>query len=59
MIILSTPENLEKFIMVDEDEAFVLEQKGFHPQYMENGAKFFKRTNQLLKVIKKLGITEL
>lgn len=59
MIILSTPENLEKFIMVDEDEAFVLEQKGFHPQYMENGAKFFKRTNQLLKAIKKLGITEL
>lgn len=59
MIILGTPNDLSKYIMLDEDEAFILEQKGYHPQYMENGAKFFKRTNQLLKVIKKLGIIEL
>lgn len=59
MIILGTPDNPEAYLALDEDIGFILEQKGFHPQYMENGAKFFKRTNQLLKVIKKLGITEL
>lgn len=56
MIILSTPDDIQNYLALDEDVDFILEQKGEHPKYMENGYMFFKRTNKLIKLIKKLGI---
>lgn len=56
MILLGTPDDLSKFIMVEEDIGFILHQKGVAPMYTDNGCMFFKRTNKLLKLIKKLKL---
>lgn len=56
MILLGTPDNLENFIALEENDGFVLQQKGTKPMYMDNGYLYFKKTNQLLKLIKKLGL---
>ena len=56
MIILGTPDDLSGFIAVDEDDGFILQQKGEKPLYMDNGYLWFKRTNRLIKLIQKLGL---
>ena len=56
MIIRDTPSDLEKYFMADEDLAFAIHQAGVAPSYMDNGAVYFKKTNKLFKVLKRLGI---
>lgn len=56
MIILGTPDDLSGFIAVEDCDNFPLEQKGWHPQYMENGMFYYKKSAKLLKIIEKMGI---
>lgn len=56
MIIRGVPHDIENYYMADDDVAFVLHQQGFQPKYIDNEAVYFKKTNKLFKVLKKLGI---
>lgn len=56
MIILGIPYNLENYYMVDDDVAFVLQQKGIHPLYRDGNVLYFKKSSKLQKLIKKLGL---
>ena len=58
MIIRDTPSDLSKYFMADEDLAFAIHQAGIAPSYMENGAVYFKKSNRLEKVLKRLGVVE-
>lgn len=58
MIIRDTPSDLEKYFMADEDLAFAIHQAGVAPSYMDNGAVYFKKSNKLDKVLKRLGVVE-
>ena len=58
MIIRDTPSDLEKSFMADEDLAFAIHQAGIAPSYMDNGAVYFKKSNRLEKVLKRLGVVE-
>ena len=55
MIIRDTPSDIEKFVMVDGELAFKLQQKGFVPTYMDNDVLYFKKTNKILKALEKLN----
>lgn len=57
MIIRDTPADISKYYMADEDVAFALDQAGIKPSYIDNGAVYFKKSNKLFKVLKRLGIT--
>ena len=56
MIIRDTPADFSKYYMADEDVGFALHQAGVKPDYIDNGAVYFKKTNKLFKVLKRLGI---
>ena len=58
MVIRGTPSNIEEYYIVDGDMAFILQQSGAKPSYIDYDAVYFKKTNKLLKILKKLGITE-
>lgn len=58
MIIRDTPDDLSKYFMADEDLAFAIHQAGIKPSYIDNGAVYFKKSNRLEKVLKRLGIAE-
>lgn len=55
MIIRDTPSDLENFVMADGELAMVLQQKGFAPLYMDCDVLYFRKTNKLLKFLKKLA----
>ena len=58
MVIRDTPSDLSKYFMADEDLALAIHQAGIKPSYIDNGAVYFKKSNRLDKVLKRLGITE-
>lgn len=58
MVIRDTPSDLEKYFMADGELAFEIHQAGIAPSYMDNGAVYFKKSNKLDKVLKRLGIVE-
>lgn len=58
MIIRDTPSDLSKYFMADEDLAFAIHQAGIAPSYMDNGTVYFKKSNRLEKVLKRLGVVE-
>lgn len=58
MVIRDTPSDLSKYFMADEDLAFAIHQAGIQPSYMDNGAVYFKKSNKLTKVLKRLGVAE-
>lgn len=58
MVIRDTPSDLNKYFMADEDLAFAIHQAGIAPSYMDNGAVYFKKSNKLDKVLKRLGVVE-
>ena len=58
MIIRDTPDDLSKYFMADEDLTFAIHQAGIKPSYIDNGAVYFKKSNRLEKVLKRLGIVE-
>lgn len=58
MVIRDTPDDLSKYFMADEDLAFAIYQAGIKPSYIDNGAVYFKKSNRLDKVLKRLGVVE-
>lgn len=58
MVIRDTPSDLSKYFMTDEDLAFAIHQAGIAPSYIDNGAVYFKKSNKLNKVLKRLGVVE-
>ena len=58
MVIRGTPSNISDFYIADNETAFRLQQAGAKPLYVDYDATYFKKTNKLIKILKKLGITE-
>ena len=58
MVIRDTPSDLSKYFMADEDLEFAIHEAGVAPSYMDNGAVYFKKSNKLDKVLKRLGVVE-
>lgn len=57
MVRIGTPENVSAYFMTDDNELiFRLHQVGYQPAWMDEGCLFFKKTNKLIKYLKKLDI---
>ena len=57
MIRLGTPDNPQMFFMTDDsDLIFSLHSAGFVPLWRDESVVFFKKTNKLIKLLKKLDI---
>lgn len=57
MVRIGTPEDIEAYFMTDDDGLiFRLHQAGFAPVWKDFDVVFFKKTNKLLKLLKKLEI---
>lgn len=57
MVRIGTPEDIGAYFMTDDDGLiFRLHQAGFAPVWKDFDVVFFKKTNKLLKLLKKLEI---
>lgn len=57
MIIIGVPNNINDYYLADEEEAYILEKKGFHAKYVDSDyVKYFKLNNKLVKELAKHGI---
>ncbi len=57
MVIRDTPSDLEKYFMADGELAFEIQQAGIKPSYIDEGAVYFKKSNRLEKLLKRLGFS--
>ena len=57
MVIRDTPSDLEKYFMADGELAFEIQQAGIKPFYIDEGAVYFKKSNRLKKLLKRLGVS--
>ena len=58
MIRLGTPSQIDKYIILDDNEAFLAHQSGFPPEWKsEDGTLWFKKTNKFVKWLESNGIT--
>ena len=56
MIIIGTPKDINNYFMADGELAFMLEQAGFLPKYLDDGyVKYFKLNNKLKKFLESKG----
>ena len=58
MVIRDTPSAPSEYFMAEEGLVFAIHQAGSCPSYMDNGAVYFKKSNRLEKVLKRLGVVE-
>lgn len=57
IIRLGSPEDVSKFFYTDDpDLIFHLHQAGFIPMWRDEDCVYFKKTNKLIKLLKKLEI---
>lgn len=57
MVRIGTPENPQDFFMTDDNELiFRLHQAGHQPAWKDYDCVFFKKSNKLIKLLKKLNI---
>lgn len=57
MVRLGTPDNTQDFFMTDDSELiFRLHQAGFFPTWKDESVVFFKKSNKLIKLLKKMDI---
>lgn len=57
MVRIGTPDDISSFYMTDNNEIiFRLHQAGFYPMWRDYEVVYFKKTNKLVKLLKKLGI---
>lgn len=57
MVRIGAPDDISSFYMTDNNEIiFRLHQAGFHPMWRDYEVVYFKKTNKLVKLLKKLGI---
>lgn len=57
MVIRDTPSDLEKYFMADGELAFEIQQAGIKLSYIDEGAVYFKKSNRLEKLLKRLGVS--
>lgn len=57
MVIRDTPSDLEKYFMADGELAFEIQQAGIKPSYIDTGVVYFKKSNRLEKLLKRLGVS--
>ena len=57
MVIRDMPSDLEKYFMADGELAFEIQQAGIKPSYIDAGAVYFKKSNRLKKMLKRLGVS--
>ena len=57
MVIRDTPSDLEKYFMADGELAFEIQQAGIKPSYIDEGVVYFKKSNRLKKLLKRLGVS--
>ena len=57
MVRIGTPDQVSNFFMTDDSELiFRLHQAGFSPAWKDYDVVFFKKSNKLIKLLKKLDI---
>lgn len=56
MVIRSEPDDIERFYMASDEDAFRLQQMGIQPMYFDGDCSYFKKSNKLKKALAKLGI---
>lgn len=57
MVQLGSPADISAFYMTDDSELiFRLHQAGFQPAWRDYEIVYFKKTNKLIKLLKKLDI---
>lgn len=57
MVRLGTPDHISDYFMTDDSELiFRLHQAGFFPSWKDEEVVFFKKSNKLIKLLKKLDI---
>ena len=57
MVRCGTPDDVSAYFMTDDSELiFRLHQAGFQPVWKDYECVFFKKSNKLLKLLKKLDI---
>lgn len=57
MVRLGTPDDVQNFFYTDDAELILrLHQAGHQPVWKDEGCLYFKKTNKLLKSLKKLNI---
>lgn len=57
MVRLGAPDNIEAFFYTDDpDLIFRLHQAGFIPMWRDEDCVYFRKTNKLIKLLKKLEI---
>ena len=57
MVIRDTPSDLEKYFMADGELAFEIQQAAIKPSYIDAGVVYFKKSNRLEKLLKRLGVS--
>ena len=57
MVRIGSPEDVTAFYMTDDSQIiFKLHQSGFQPMWKDEDCVYFKKTNKLIKLLKKLDI---
>ena len=57
MVRLGTPDDVQNFFYTDDAGLILrLHQAGHQPVWKDEGCLYFKKTNKLLKLLKKLNI---
>lgn len=57
MVIIGMPYDRKNYFMADGELAFMLEQAGYLPKYLDEGyVKYFKLNNKLKKFLKSKGV---
>lgn len=53
MINRGTPNNLEKYILVDSDVNLILHKNNFMPKYIDENGIYFLKNDEILKFMEK------
>lgn len=57
MVRIGSPEDVTAFYMTDDSQIiFKLHQSGFQPMWKDEDCVYFKKSNKLIKLLKKLDI---
>lgn len=57
MVRIGSPEDVTAFFMTDDSQViFKLHQSGFQPMWKDEDCVYFKKSNKLIKLLKKLDI---
>lgn len=55
MIIRGVPKHLDNYIIVTSEQSEYLHANGFYPNYIEDDKIYYKKTDEIESVVKKLN----